>query len=257
MMPDPRSGSADASLPTPRLSPGAIPDAWKRPAEAATDPLIEAPASGWSALGPVARGGFLVVLAMAAVGIGFALGPKLAGRGDDASSTTTGSTALAPSNAGAPSAPAAPVEAVALPIPPPPPTSSTTPSVAAPEDQGGAPEDAPTAPLPGAGAVAEASAASAPGGDAAFELPARKKARRDTAKGEALLHEGDAEQAKLVLTRAVLSDPTWPEAWRSLAVARAKTGDGDGARQAYRRYVALVPDAPDAAELERTVDAVR
>ncbi len=115
-------------------------------------------------------------------------------------------------------------------IPVPPPTSSTTPSTAAPEDEGGSVEQA---------------------GDVVLELPARKKATRMVLRAQKLLLADDAAAAEPLLKRAAALDPSYPDAWRNLGIARARRGDLTGARIAYKKYVRLAPAAPDAADVRR------
>ena len=78
------------------------------------------------------------------------------------------------------------------------------------------------------------------------ELPARRKARGLVERAEELLAKGDLEKAHGLLDQAAALDPDLPEAWRALGIVRAQLNDSTGARQAYERYVALAPDAPEA-----------
>ena len=118
-------------------------------------------------------------------------------------------------------------------IPTPPPTSSTRPGPIAPEDQGGELAPAPPSAVP----------------DMLGELPQRKKAKGLTGRAIAALRDGDFAGAEPLLVRAVIVDPTFPDAWRHLGIARAQMGDRDGARRAYRKYLLLAPDAPDAGQV--------
>ena len=118
----------------------------------------------------------------------------------------------------------------------------------APEDQGGDVEPASEAVHE---AAHEAAHVAAPPADILGELPARKKAKALTAKSIVMLREGDFAGAEPVLVRAVLADPSCADAWRHLGIARAQIGDKDGARRAYKKYLALAPAAPDAAQVKQ------
>ena len=52
-------------------------------------------------------------------------------------------------------------------------------------------------------------------------------------------------------------DPRLPLAQRALGDALAALGSRDAARAAWGRYLILVPDAPDAAEVERKMSQGR
>jgi Flp pilus assembly protein TadD len=82
------------------------------------------------------------------------------------------------------------------------------------------------------------------------ELPARKKARELTQKAIASLRANDFAAAEPVLVRAVLVDPSYADAWRHLGIARAQLGDRANARRAYKKYLTLSPDAPDAEQVK-------
>jgi tetratricopeptide (TPR) repeat protein len=85
------------------------------------------------------------------------------------------------------------------------------------------------------------------------ELPARRKARSFANRGRARLEVGNDEQARSLLERAAALDPTLPEAWRDLAVARLRLSDNAGARLASEKYARLAP-GPDAQALLRLVE---
>src|SRR5207249_2407757 len=109
-----------------------------------------------------------------------------------------------------------------------------------PEDQGG--DDVkPPPPAPPAAVVAK------PAADVVVaELPAKKKAKLLVSKAIAMLRDGDFAGAEPVLVKAVIVDPAAADGWRHLGIARAQLGDKDGARRAYKKYLALAPNAPDA-----------
>jgi tetratricopeptide (TPR) repeat protein len=85
------------------------------------------------------------------------------------------------------------------------------------------------------------------------ELPARRKARGLANRGKAKLELGNDEQARSLLERAAALDPTLPEAWRDLAVARLRLSDNNGARSASEKYARLAP-GPEAQALLRLVE---
>lgn len=126
-------------------------------------------------------------------------------------------------------------------VPEPPPTASSAPTGEAPEDQGGAERPAASTDPAAAGIVGE--------------LPARKKARDLVARGEKLLLAKDAAGAEPFLRRAAALDPTFAPAWRALGIARASLGNTSGARIAYKKYLTLAPDAPDAKDVRAILDA--
>jgi Flp pilus assembly protein TadD len=83
------------------------------------------------------------------------------------------------------------------------------------------------------------------------ELPVRQKAKGLTQRAIGLLRDGNYADAEPVLVRAVLVDPSFPDGWRHLGIARAQLGDREGARRAYKKYLALAPNAPDAADVRK------
>ncbi len=214
-----------------RLAPGEIPRTWTRPAEAVSTLPQPAPR-------PVTTGVLVGVGIVACAALAVALAPARPS---------------APAPAPAPAA-AAPVAHPVSEIPRPPATSSTDPGDVAPEDQGG---DAPAPPAPPvaappAPATAATDEARAP---LVAELPAHKKSAGLTARAIARLRDGDYANAEPLLVRAVLIDPTYPDAWRHLGIARAQLGDKSGARRAYKKYVELAPTAPDAAQVRAILAA--
>src|SRR5204863_5320069 len=91
--------------------------------------------------------------------------------------------------------------------------------------------------------------------DVVTELPAKKKALGLTQKAIARLRDGDFAGAEPMLVRAVLIDPSLPDAWRHLGIARAQLGDKYGARRAYKKYLSLSPHAADAAQVRQILAA--
>ncbi len=56
--------------------------------------------------------------------------------------------------------------------------------------------------------------------------------------GQALLNDGRAAEAAQHLAAAVGHDPDYSAAWKLLGRARAESGDGDGAKTAWRDGIA-------------------
>ena len=98
---------------------------------------------------------------------------------------------------------------------------------------------------------AEATSEPPPAPSLLTELPARRKARRLSERAAKLLLRGQEARAKGLLADALRLDPTYPQAWRDMGIARARLGDTEGAREAYERYLDLAPDAPDAPDVRR------
>lgn len=222
-----------------RVPRGEIPQTWRKPAEVVSTLPRPSPR-------PIASGALVGAGVVACVALAFALAPR-------ASPAAPKHDAIVTHDVAAPPARDA--------IPAPPATSSTKPGPIAPEDQGGdldiavpaAP--APAAPAAAAGPAGEAKAADVVTDGMVGELPARKKARALTARSIGLLRDGDFAGAEPVLVRAVLTDPTYADAWRHLGIARAQTGDKDGARRAYKKYLSLAPGAADAAQVRQILAA--
>jgi hypothetical protein len=83
------------------------------------------------------------------------------------------------------------------------------------------------------------------------ELPVRKKVRQMVTKAEGLIKSGRHDDAVLLLQRAELVDGSYPLLHRTRGIAEASRGQPDAARTAYRRYLKLAPNAPDAADVRR------
>jgi tetratricopeptide (TPR) repeat protein len=77
------------------------------------------------------------------------------------------------------------------------------------------------------------------------------------AAAEWLAEIGDPRDAAEYAERAIAVDPGVAAAHRSLGDARRRAGDDEGAVAAWAEYLRRVPDAPDAAEVERRMGAVR
>lgn len=225
------AGTAGAAAP--RRVRTQIPSTWSRPAEVVS--TVPTRGKGSSSAGPIV--GVVIAAATAALVYLALPGDVLPPAGDVAPAPAT------TSQAGT---------SIPLAIPRPPATSSTTPTGIAPEDQGG------DVPAPGSAAVDPLAASDddlpeEPGG--ITELPARKKAKALIARAISALRDGDASGAEPALVRAVLLDPSQPDAWRHLGIVRAQLGDPDGARRAYRKYLELAPKAKDAAQVRAILAA--
>lgn len=83
------------------------------------------------------------------------------------------------------------------------------------------------------------------------ELPVRKKVRQMVTRAEGHIKAGRFDDAVLVLQRAEIVDGSYPLLHRTRGIAEASRGQTDAARQAYRRYLRLAPNAPDAADVRR------
>jgi predicted Zn-dependent protease len=67
--------------------------------------------------------------------------------------------------------------------------------------------------------------------------------------------DGDDTTAIGYLERALATGKAPPEAWRSLGLVRRSRGETDAARDAFRRYLALHPDADDALMIQSYLGA--
>jgi hypothetical protein len=83
------------------------------------------------------------------------------------------------------------------------------------------------------------------------ELPVRKKVRQMVTRAEGLIKSSRYDDAVLLLQRAELVDASYPLLHRTRGIAEASRGKTDAARSAYRRYLKLAPNAPDAADVRR------
>jgi tetratricopeptide (TPR) repeat protein len=83
----------------------------------------------------------------------------------------------------------------------------------------------------------------------------REAARRLWVKGNRLLLKGEVTEAIRTLARAIEYDPAYAKAYRSLGVAFAKNGDTALAVQSYKEYLRRAPEAPDADQVRRIIEA--
>jgi tetratricopeptide (TPR) repeat protein len=173
--------------------------------------------------------------------------------------TGEGFSALAPASPPAPApAPDAPVAEPAPDAPAAEPAPAAVPSAdpsfpSLPSAQKAAaaasPEGTPSSPPP------EAAPAAGPASDAPVDdaetVPVRRKARKLVRRAEKRIELGNHWGAKKLIDRALTLDPDNARGQRARGVVCAATGDGDCARAAYRRYLELRPDAPDAPDVRR------
>jgi tetratricopeptide (TPR) repeat protein len=61
---------------------------------------------------------------------------------------------------------------------------------------------------------------------------------------------GDAEDARADYEAALRIDPAYAPAWHGLGLLERSVGNHDAARAAFRTYLNLNPEAPDAAFLQ-------
>jgi eukaryotic-like serine/threonine-protein kinase len=249
----PRELSSSVASTTPRLTRGQIPATWTQPAEAVSVTPARTP-----------RPFSTTAIVLGGIGVCVALAIVLVPRAGQ----PTPSTAALPPTSATPSGTPRPIEQV----PEPTPTASSIPTGVAPEDQGGAErpivDEKPNAALSRSAANAPVDADDDAGSGVesglengaesdgiVTELPARKKAKSLVWRAEKLLIDGEAVDAEPLLRRAAALDPTLPDAWRNLGIARATLGDTPGARNAYKRYLKLAPTAPDAGEVRKILAA--
>jgi predicted Zn-dependent protease len=65
--------------------------------------------------------------------------------------------------------------------------------------------------------------------------------------------EGDAMRAEEAYSRALAAGTAPPEAYRSIGLVRRHAGDRSAADDAFKRYLALRPDAPDQAAIRALI----
>ena len=90
----------------------------------------------------------------------------------------------------------------------------------------------------------------------AIEL-APQKANYWGNRGNAQLKLGDLNQAFTDYSRAIKVDPTFAPAWKHRGVARLSGGDVDGALADWQHFLDLVPNNPDAPEIQKAVQQLR
>ena len=88
----------------------------------------------------------------------------------------------------------------------------------------------------------------------AVKPPLSDNARAENFKAEDLMAAGNFKGAATVYRAILATDRWWPEGYRGLALALGQTGDAAGAIVWMHRYLAFVPSAPDAAEMQAKVD---
>lgn len=89
----------------------------------------------------------------------------------------------------------------------------------------------------------------------AVKPPLSDNARAENRKAEDLMAAGNFKGAAGVYGAILATDHWWPEGYRGLALALGQAGDPAGAIVWMRRYLAFVPSAGDAAEMQVKVDA--
>lgn len=84
------------------------------------------------------------------------------------------------------------------------------------------------------------------------------RARADElhARGTRAMLQGRLPEAIRLYRDATLAYPRHAAAWRGLGLANERLGRGPEAARAYRRYLALAPNAPDAAEVRRRLEGL-
>lgn len=76
-------------------------------------------------------------------------------------------------------------------------------------------------------------------------------------RGEVLRQRDDFAAAIAQYREAVTLDASFAEAWRPLGLLLLKRGEREPARDAFRRYLALAPEAKDRAYVERDLESLR
>jgi Flp pilus assembly protein TadD len=71
-----------------------------------------------------------------------------------------------------------------------------------------------------------------------------------------VLTDVDNKRAVEAFRKAVEIKPDYAEAWRRLAFASLRTGDLAGARNGLEQYIALSPEAPDAAQVKAMLNSL-
>ncbi|MEZ4601140.1 MAG: tetratricopeptide repeat protein [Syntrophotaleaceae bacterium] len=91
---------------------------------------------------------------------------------------------------------------------------------------------------------------------AAVSDQAQRHFDRGTAAVEMAVSESDFEVAAGEFEEAIRLAPDWPEAHYNLGLVREKLNDLDGAIYSFRRYLALAPQAGDAAAVRSQINKV-
>jgi tetratricopeptide (TPR) repeat protein len=79
------------------------------------------------------------------------------------------------------------------------------------------------------------------------------EASRNMTAGNFYFKKGNFRAAANRFKRAGCWDPTSAEAFLKLGESNEKLKDADGAREAYQKYLALAPDAKNAAEIKKKI----
>jgi tetratricopeptide (TPR) repeat protein len=125
---------------------------------------------------------------------------------------------------------------VAVPKPPPPPTPPPTPKVTK------KPDPKPVDPYAAKPDNKQPDKKPKPDADAAFK-----------AGFQAYMH-GDNQTALTQLRAAVSTNPSYAAAWRVLGLLYTRMGENDMARAAFKRYLALAPNAGDADQIKERLE---
>ncbi len=83
------------------------------------------------------------------------------------------------------------------------------------------------------------------------------QAEKELKTGDFYAKKGSHKAAASRYLEAVKWNPTLAEGWRKLAISREKLKDGEGAIEAWKKYLELDPDAKDAKAIHKKVDPKR
>ncbi|MCK5689121.1 tetratricopeptide repeat protein, partial [Myxococcota bacterium] len=86
------------------------------------------------------------------------------------------------------------------------------------------------------------------------ELTARDRANEPYLRGSKLFEEKKYKKAIKAFSKAIKIDPEYAKAHRSLAIVLAQTKKEKAAVASYKRYLELLPDAPDAVKVRKIVE---
>ena len=65
--------------------------------------------------------------------------------------------------------------------------------------------------------------------------------------------KGDAKTAVVSFRKATTANPQYSAAWRALGLAHEKLGEWGPAKTAFQKYLALSPNAADAAQIRERI----